>query len=90
MSEDLSNVDAAWLHMEIPNNLMMITGIFVFDERVDFERMKTMLEQRLLIFDRFRQKVVEGRFGSPRWEAAVSYTHLDVYKRQISEVASWS
>ena len=69
MSEDLSNVDAAWLHMEIPNNLMMITGIFVFDERVDFERMKTMLEQRLLIFDRFRQKVVEGRFGSPRWEA---------------------
>lgn len=75
MSEDLTNVDAAWLHMEIPNNLMMITGIFVFDERVDFERMKTMLEQRLLIFDRFRQKVVEGRFGSPRWEAD---PHFDI------------
>ncbi len=75
MSEDLSNVDAAWLHMEIPNNLMMITGIFVFDEQVNFERMKTMLEQRLLIFDRFRQKVVEGRFGSPRWEAD---PHFDI------------
>jgi WS/DGAT/MGAT family acyltransferase len=68
MSEDLSNVDAAWLHMEIPNNLMMITGVFVFDQPVDFERMKTMLEQRLLIFDRFRQRIVEGRFGAPRWE----------------------
>ncbi len=68
MAEDLSNVDAAWLHMEIPNNLMMITGVFVFDERVDFNRLRTTLEQRLLVFDRFRQTIVEGRLGAPRWE----------------------
>lgn len=70
MSEEMSNVDAAWLHMEKPNNLMMITGLFVFDAPLDFERLKRTLEQRFLPFDRFRQRVVEPRLGlgSPRWE----------------------
>lgn len=68
MSEEMSNVDAAWWHMEQPNNLMMITGLFVFDQSMDFERLKTTLNQRFLPFDRFRQRVVESRFGSPRWE----------------------
>lgn len=70
MGEDLSNVDVAWLHMELPNNLMMITGVFIFDQPVPFDRLRPTLEQRLLIYDRFRQKVVEPRFGvgSPKWE----------------------
>lgn len=70
MSEAMANVDSAWLHMELPNNLMMITGIFVFDQPLDFARLKTTLEQRFLRFDRFRQRVVEPRFGvgSPHWE----------------------
>jgi diacylglycerol O-acyltransferase len=67
MSEDMSNVDTAWLRMEMPNNLMMITGVFVFDEPLDFERFKTTLEQRFITFDRFRQRVVETRRGA-RWE----------------------
>lgn len=70
MSEELSSVDTAWLHMEAPNNLMMITGLFIFEEPVDFQSLQQLLSQRLLAFDRFRQKVVEPRFGlgSPRWE----------------------
>ncbi|MEZ4768727.1 MAG: wax ester/triacylglycerol synthase family O-acyltransferase [Caldilineales bacterium] len=70
MSEDLSNVDVAWYHMELPNNLMMISGVFVFGQMLAFDRVKATLEERLLIFDRFRQRVVEPRFGigSPRWE----------------------
>lgn len=70
MSEELSNVDTAWLHMELPNNLMMITGLFIFDEPVDFQRMKQTFGERFLPFDRFRQRVVEPRFGlgSPHWE----------------------
>lgn len=70
MSEEMSNVDAAWLHMEKPNNLMMITGLFIFDQPVDFERLKQTLNQRLVRLDRFRQRVVEPRLGvgSPRWE----------------------
>lgn len=70
MAEEMSNVDAAWLRMELPNNLMMITGVFIFDEPLDFERFRTVLEQRFLCFERFRQRVVEPRLGlgSPRWE----------------------
>jgi len=63
MAEPLSNVDAAWLHMEAPNNLMMITGLFIFDQPLDFERLKVTLEQRFSPFDRFHQRIVEPRFG---------------------------
>ncbi len=70
MAEDMSNVDTAWLRMELPNNLMMITGVFIFDQPLDIDRFKTTLEQRFLSFDRFRQRVAEPRLGlgSPRWE----------------------
>ena len=52
----LSPVDTAWLRMEHPTNLMMITGIFVFDEPLDFDLLKAILSKGLLRFDRFRQK----------------------------------
>ena len=65
----MSNVDAAWLHMESPTNLMLITGVMSFYEKLDFDELKEVIEDRLLPFERFRQKVelstVPG-FG-PRW-----------------------
>lgn len=66
----LSPVDTAWLRMEEPNNLMMITGIFMFDELMDFERLVALVEERLLSYDRFRQRVVQPpfRFRPPYWE----------------------
>jgi diacylglycerol O-acyltransferase len=62
-------VDAAWLRMEDPTNLMMVTGILVFPEPLDHRRVRTTLEKRLLRFDRFRQRVIEAPFGigPPRW-----------------------
>src|SRR5512147_3122128 len=35
-AEPLSAVDTAWLHMEDPTNLMMVTGVLVFEEALDF------------------------------------------------------
>lgn len=70
-TESLSSVDVAWYHMEDPTNLMMITGVFIFDEPVDFERLKATLEVRFVKrFRRFRQRVVgkRSRFGRPYWE----------------------
>ena len=66
----LSSVDTAWLRMEHPTNLMMITGVMVFRAPMDFERLKTTLEHRLLRFDRFRQRVVRPRLpiGWPYWQ----------------------
>jgi diacylglycerol O-acyltransferase len=70
LSEPLSNVDAAWLHMEDPTNLMMVTGVLLFDEPIDFGRLRAVVAERLLRWPRFIQRVVEPRFsfGAPRWE----------------------
>ena len=32
--EPMSKVDTAWLRMESPSNLMMITGVLIFRERL--------------------------------------------------------
>jgi diacylglycerol O-acyltransferase len=65
----MSNVDAAWLHMESPTNLMLICGVMAFDEKLDFGELKGLIEDRLLPFERFRQKVVIPPVPGlgPRW-----------------------
>jgi WS/DGAT/MGAT family acyltransferase len=69
-SKPMSAVDAAWLHMDKPTNMAMIAGVMMFDTPIDFERYKAIVEERLLIYDRFRQRVKEPwlRIGLPRWE----------------------
>jgi len=67
--EPLSNVDAAWLHMEDRTNLMTITAVMSFYEKIDFKLLKSVIEDRFLTYDRFRQRVVEPSLplGRPRW-----------------------
>lgn len=69
-SEPLSAVDTAWLHMEDPTNLMMVTGFLAFDEVLDFDRLTSLMRKRLLRVPRLTQRVVESRlpFAPPRWE----------------------
>jgi WS/DGAT/MGAT family acyltransferase len=57
--EPMSNVDTAWLRMESPTNLMMITGVLVFARRLDPGRLKQLIGSRFLAFRRFRQKAVD-------------------------------
>ena len=66
-SERLSSVDTAWLRMEDPTNLMMVTGVLVFDQPLNFARLRQTIEQRLLSFDRFHQQVVDAD-GTPHWQ----------------------
>ena len=66
-TEPLSNVDHAWLRMDEPANLMMITGVLALAEPVDFDRLRSVFEKRLVVLPRFQQKVV-ARGGRPRWE----------------------
>jgi hypothetical protein len=44
--KSLSSVDTAWLRMEEPNNLMMITGVLVFGAPIEYDRLKATLEAR--------------------------------------------
>lgn len=70
-AESLASVDVAWYQMEDPTNLMMITGVFVFDVPVNFEHLKATLDVRFAQrFRRFRQRVVvkRSRFGRPFWQ----------------------
>jgi diacylglycerol O-acyltransferase / wax synthase len=69
-SESFSSIDAAWLHMERPTNSATITGVLMFDERLDFQRLAATIENNFCCFDRFRQRAREPLFGVglPRWE----------------------
>jgi WS/DGAT/MGAT family acyltransferase len=66
--ELLSPVDNAWLRMEEPTNLMMITGVFLFDEPLEMTRLKKVVEERLLSYRRFRQRVVQPTLQPAYWE----------------------
>jgi diacylglycerol O-acyltransferase / wax synthase len=45
-SETFSSIDAAWLHIDTPMNMAMITGVMMFDEPPDFDRLKATIECR--------------------------------------------
>lgn len=68
--ETFSPVDATWLRMDTPTNLMMITGVMMFAEPIDIGRFKEVISQRLLRHERFRQRVRQPvlPLGLPRWE----------------------
>ncbi|HYL08933.1 MAG TPA: wax ester/triacylglycerol synthase family O-acyltransferase [Candidatus Udaeobacter sp.] len=57
----MSSVDAAWLGMEDPTNLMMVTGVMALDGKVDPKRLRTVFDKRLAPFGRFHQRVVRPR-----------------------------
>jgi WS/DGAT/MGAT family acyltransferase len=72
MSARLSSADAAWLHMDRPTNLMVINSLLLFDEPVDWDKVKQITQERLVDrYPRFRQRVVESRvpLRPPKWEA---------------------
>ena len=91
--EKLSNVDTAWLRMEHPTNLMMISGVMTFDGRVEFNRLRALLEERLLHFERFRQRVVQPRnpLSPPYWETVPDFDiedHLFRFTPPVSDQAA--
>ncbi len=62
--ERMSNVDTAWLRMDSPQNLMMIVGFLVFEQPIKYDKLRELLERRLLKFKRFKQKVYSDDSGS--------------------------
>ena len=70
MTVPLSNVDAAWLRMDDPTNYMVVNGLLVFDEPLSTSRVRKLLGDHLVQFDRFRSRVVPpaAGIGPPAWE----------------------
>ncbi len=61
--ERMSGVDRAWLRMDSPRNPMVIIGLFSFAEPLAFGQLSRLFAQRLLRFERFRQRVEEDVAG---------------------------
>lgn len=62
--ERMSRVDTAWLRMDNPSNLMMILGVWLLEPGVSHAALCQRVEERLLKYRRFRQKVVEDAMGA--------------------------
>ncbi|HZY41500.1 MAG TPA: wax ester/triacylglycerol synthase family O-acyltransferase [Anaerolineae bacterium] len=87
-NEQFSPVDAAWLHMDKPTNLAVIVGVMMFDAPLDFERFRAVVTERLLIYDRFKQRVREPLLGLglPTWEVDPQFD-LDYHVPRVTLAA---
>ncbi len=61
--EPMRKVDTAWLRMETPHNLMMITGLMFLDGLPDIDVFKAVLAEKFLKFRRFRQCANQNSSG---------------------------
>jgi len=65
--EPLSGVDAAWLRMDEPTNLMTITSVLVLEDAIDLSTLREIVAERFIGFTRFRQRIRSASSGE-QWE----------------------
>jgi len=78
-SEPISGIDTAWLRMERPTNLMMITGVMIFSERLAYDRLREVVESRFLKYRRFGQRAAQKAAGA-FWEVD---PHFDISRHVL-------
>ena len=79
-------VDTMWLNMDRPNNLMVIDGVMWFDGAIDFERLRAVIQRRMIdYYPVFSQRPVAPAFpfGMPQWEDDPDFD-LDRHLRRIT------
>jgi WS/DGAT/MGAT family acyltransferase len=62
--ERMSKVDTAWLRMDSPSNLMVIVGVWTLKPGISYDELCKRVEERLLKYARFRQRVDEDAAGA--------------------------
>jgi diacylglycerol O-acyltransferase len=62
-SRRMSRVDTAWLRMDNDVNLMMIVGVWMLTPAVSLQALRERIADRLLKYERFRQKAVVDADG---------------------------
>jgi WS/DGAT/MGAT family acyltransferase len=60
----MSRVDTAWLRMDNDVNLMMIVGVWLLQPGISHARLCERIDDKLLKYERFRQKVVQNAVGA--------------------------
>jgi diacylglycerol O-acyltransferase / wax synthase len=79
--ERMSKVDTAWLRMDTPGNLMQIMGVWTLKPAIAYDALCKGIEERLLKYNRFRQKVVEDVAGAS-W---VEDDRFDIHRHVVRE-----
>nr|WP_226446764.1 wax ester/triacylglycerol synthase family O-acyltransferase [Acidovorax radicis] len=79
--ERMSKVDTAWLRMDSPHNLMMINGVWTLSPGIGWQALCERVQQRLLQYPRFHQRVVEDAAGAT-W---VEDRHFDITAHVVRE-----
>jgi len=62
--ERMTKVDTAWLRMDSPSNLMMIVGVWTLKPGIRYEDLCRRVQERLLQYNRFRQRVEKDAAGA--------------------------
>ena len=63
-AQRMSRVDTAWLRMDNDVNLMMIVGVWLLQPGITYEALCERINDKLLKYHRFRQKVVQDAAGA--------------------------
>lgn len=79
--ERMSKVDTAWLRMDNDANLMMIVGVWQLAPGVKHAAVCERIENSLLKYDRFKQRVMEDAAGAT-W---VMDRNFDLSKHVVAE-----
>jgi WS/DGAT/MGAT family acyltransferase len=80
-TERMSRVDTAWLRMDNEVNLMMIVGVWLLQPALDYEQLCARVAEKLLRYDRFKQKVVQDAIGA-LW---VDDAEFDIHRHVVRE-----
>ncbi len=80
-AERMSRVDTAWLRMDNDVNLMMIVGVWLLEPAVRYQALVERVADKLLKYERFRQKVVQDAMGA-MW---VGDEDFDIHRHVLHE-----
>jgi WS/DGAT/MGAT family acyltransferase len=91
--ERFFSVDANWLHMDAPCNHVTIVGLATYDRPIAYKRLRAVVADRLLRYERFKQRVRETRrpLGLPSWETDPDF-NLDhhIVRAEVPEPGDWA
>ena len=77
----MSRVDTAWLRMDNDVNLMMIVGVWLLEPKIAYATLCRRVEDKLLKYERFRQRVVRDA-GGPSW---VDDDGFDIHRHVVRD-----
>ena len=78
----MSRVDTAWLRMDNDVNLMMIVGVWLLQPKVIYETLCSRVAEKLLKYERFRQRVEREGTGAAWW---VEDEDFDIHRHVVRE-----